>query len=200
MAAEESKYTVVITPPVPGQRGVGERGFLAHSSGWGTWSQKRAAKSWGDSAETEGDYERDSRPLWKFPESGAWWAPTWLDQEKQSVVKARVPARVPQSEIKRKQKVTGLNQSQVRDDTRSRSTKRIDQLTNFFFCFFYFLIKYFSFKNIHSHYDTLEITTKVCSNDEFGDAFRAWSQKIVVIYHSTRPSSSFGVCLGVSKG
>ena len=31
MAAEESKYMVVITPPVPGQREVGERGFLAHS-------------------------------------------------------------------------------------------------------------------------------------------------------------------------
>ena len=47
-------------------------------------------------------------------------------------MKARVPARVPQSEIKRKQKVAGLNQNQVRDDTRSSSTKRI-QLTNFSF-------------------------------------------------------------------
>ena len=51
--------------------------------------------------------------------------------------------------------------------------KEYNSQTFSFFGFFYFLIKYFSFKNIHSHYDTLEITTKVCSNDEFGDAFRA---------------------------
>ena len=45
MAAEESKYMVVIIPPVPGQREVGRKGLSGPQQRLRDLSQKRAAKS-----------------------------------------------------------------------------------------------------------------------------------------------------------
>lgn len=105
-----------------------------------------------------------------------------------------MPAHATQSEIVRKQKVAGLNRSQLRDGTRDPQEEQINSQP-FSFRLFLFFDKVVFLKNIHSHYDTLEITTRFVLMIGWGMLLE---DRCDLSQHQA--FKLLGVCLGVSKG